>query len=370
MLANKIISVVMSTHNGERFLRQQLDSVLNQSRLPDEFVVCDDASTDSTLDMLEDFKNNAPFPVHIHRNASNIGWGASFMNMSKRAEGDLIVFCDQDDVWNERKLEMCEIPFKDEKVVMVVHSYENVDSSLDSFKPRHGEFFKGEKRDGSDLPLLIVYTGMSIVCKTEIFYKFEFLRQEKIKKLKATPSKRKQVPHDLWCYHHDRYVSTVAKILGDVVFISDVLALRRIHDSNETAFVSTSLSTVGKYARNLNSDNALYYRDISLALMDDALLFKNAAAHNPELEKLLLKEYEIYVGQSKFFSLRADLIGSLTPACNKVKILFSRIFTGQYINRPGISMSGSLKSLLKDIIRGFLSPRTVSQTGMNNEKEQ
>ena len=72
------ISVALCTYNGERFLCRQLASMQQQSRLPDELVVCDDRSTDNTIEILQDFSASAGFPVKITRNEHNLGFVANF----------------------------------------------------------------------------------------------------------------------------------------------------------------------------------------------------------------------------------------------------------------------------------------------------
>ena len=66
----------MCTYNGERFLADQLESIAAQSRPPGELVVCDDRSTDSTVDLIRQFAQSAPFPVRIHVNPVNLGSSA------------------------------------------------------------------------------------------------------------------------------------------------------------------------------------------------------------------------------------------------------------------------------------------------------
>jgi glycosyltransferase involved in cell wall biosynthesis len=101
------ISVAMATFNGERFLREQLDSLSQQELLPYELVVGDDGSTDNTLEVIEDFAARAPFPVHIASNPKNLGFGDNFLTAARRCAGDWIAFCDQDDVWLPNKLSDC-----------------------------------------------------------------------------------------------------------------------------------------------------------------------------------------------------------------------------------------------------------------------
>jgi len=99
------ISVALCTYNGERFLRDQLDSIAAQTLLPAELVVCDDRSQDGTLDILEEFKNRVPFPVAIHLNEKNLGSTRNFEKAIGLCSGEFIALSDQDDVWKPHKLE-------------------------------------------------------------------------------------------------------------------------------------------------------------------------------------------------------------------------------------------------------------------------
>ena len=99
------VSVVMTTRNGARFLGAQLASVAAQSRLPDQLVVGDDASEDSTVTELRAFARAVPFPVHIDEAASPAGVVVNIERALGRAEGDLIALADQDDRWRPEKLE-------------------------------------------------------------------------------------------------------------------------------------------------------------------------------------------------------------------------------------------------------------------------
>jgi glycosyltransferase involved in cell wall biosynthesis len=102
------ISVALCTYNGERFLETQLASILSQSRLPDELVLCDDGSQDRTLAIAESFAERAPFPVRIVRNKTNLGSNRNFQQAICLCSGDLIVLSDQDDVWAPNRVERSE----------------------------------------------------------------------------------------------------------------------------------------------------------------------------------------------------------------------------------------------------------------------
>lgn len=100
-------SIVLCTFNGARFLEIQWDSLLGQSRLPDEIVVRDDASTDTTPDLLAGLKAKAAsrgIAVQYIQGERNLGYVANFEMALGLASGDVLFLCDQDDRWHPGKL--------------------------------------------------------------------------------------------------------------------------------------------------------------------------------------------------------------------------------------------------------------------------
>lgn len=116
------ISVAMCTYNGERFLPQQLDSIAKQTRLPDELVVCDDGSTDQTVEMIRSFAASANCSVKVFTNQKNVGFIANFERAIQLCTGDLIALCDQDDSWYPLRLEHAEQEFAAHPEVGLVFS--------------------------------------------------------------------------------------------------------------------------------------------------------------------------------------------------------------------------------------------------------
>lgn len=99
------ISLCMCTYNGEQYIREQLDSIVNQTKLPNEIIVFDDASTDNTVAILNEYK--AAYPQiywDIRVNEQNAGWRVNFKNCLEQATGDVIFLADQDDIWMRDKL--------------------------------------------------------------------------------------------------------------------------------------------------------------------------------------------------------------------------------------------------------------------------
>jgi glycosyltransferase involved in cell wall biosynthesis len=99
------ISVAMCTYNGSKYLAEQLNSIREQTKLPYELIICDDASADATSQIVEAFALDAPFPVRFLRNQATLGSTKNFEKAISLCTGQAIALCDQDDIWLPNKLE-------------------------------------------------------------------------------------------------------------------------------------------------------------------------------------------------------------------------------------------------------------------------
>src|SRR5262245_44100178 len=126
-------SVALCTYNGSRFLSEQLQSIHTQSRLPDELIICDDRSSDNTVDIIKSFALQTPFPVRLQINSNTLGSTKNFELAISRCHGDFISLCDQDDVWERDKLASLEKRFLEAPSVGAVFSDADVvDEQLNS----------------------------------------------------------------------------------------------------------------------------------------------------------------------------------------------------------------------------------------------
>lgn len=100
-----MISIAMATYNGSKYIREQLNSILTQSFQDFELVICDDCSTDTTWDILEEYAKSDN-RIRLHRNEKNIGYRKNFEGLVKLCQGEFIAFCDQDDIWETNHLEV------------------------------------------------------------------------------------------------------------------------------------------------------------------------------------------------------------------------------------------------------------------------
>src|SRR5690242_12648567 len=116
------ISVAMCTYNGAEFLPAQLESIAQQTRPPDEIIVCDDASTDETRAVLESFARLSSIPVSLYFSDENAGSVKTFERAIGLCSGDVIALSDQDDVWRADKLQFIEQSFISNPAAGVVFS--------------------------------------------------------------------------------------------------------------------------------------------------------------------------------------------------------------------------------------------------------
>lgn len=101
------ISLLMSTYNGEKYIEEQLDSLLWQTRPIDEVMIIDDCSTDNTVNVIIKYIEfhglSSTWKVKV--NSENKGWRNNFFDGMDLTSGDILFFCDQDDVWFKDKVE-------------------------------------------------------------------------------------------------------------------------------------------------------------------------------------------------------------------------------------------------------------------------
>lgn len=99
-----MLSVALCTFNGEHYLAEQLQSIIDQSLPPDEIVICDDRSTDGTVDLINRFTVTACVPIRLFVQDTTVGVVRNFESALSKCRGDMIALSDQDDVWLPDKL--------------------------------------------------------------------------------------------------------------------------------------------------------------------------------------------------------------------------------------------------------------------------
>lgn len=134
------ISVVMAVYNGVHFLKEQLDSLKNQSYQIDEAIIIDDCSSDSSYDLIEQYINRYQLDKwKIIKNDKNIGYRANFKKGLEISTGDIVFLCDQDDRWHLDKIETM-VGYMHQEVLTLASSF--------NFMDQDGKCFKVDKIKG------------------------------------------------------------------------------------------------------------------------------------------------------------------------------------------------------------------------------
>ena len=100
-------SVIIAMYNGEKYIYQQLDSIRNQHRMPDQVVICDDHSLDDSSHITQTYINEHNLNNHwsLIVNNKNLGYIKNFYLLMSKCNSDIIFLSDQDDVWTEDKIQ-------------------------------------------------------------------------------------------------------------------------------------------------------------------------------------------------------------------------------------------------------------------------
>ncbi len=146
------VSVAVCTYNGSTYLTEQLQSIVNQSRLPDEVVLVDDGSSDDTSAVAHELAQTSKLSIHVHSNANNLGVTANFERAVQLCMGDVVFLCDQDDVWHPTKLDRMMDRFEGDPELGLVFSNANLlDASLQSLNETLWKALRFEQRERSQL---------------------------------------------------------------------------------------------------------------------------------------------------------------------------------------------------------------------------
>lgn len=216
-----MIAILLSTFNGELYLSQQMDSLIQQTYQDFTIWVRDDGSTDSTKEIIEKYKTQHPgkFNLIEWESYQNIGFAASFIRLLEVAEGELYFFCDQDDVWHSTKLENYYEyyqSYKNKNKPILILS----DINIISKKAIISNFYK----------------SLGINSSNEISNQFSFLMSGCIYCLNGSLKTRVINSEIVYKYGHDVKTFFIALLDGEIGFIQKSTLNYRIHDNNACGY--------------------------------------------------------------------------------------------------------------------------------------
>ena len=136
----KFNSVCMATYNGEKFIKEQIESILSQIGIADELIITDDGSTDHTVDIVKSFKDSR---IKLFTGNQFKDPIKNFQFALEQSNGECIFLSDQDDVWLENKYDLMLSQLQ--KYDLVISDSQIVDDELNLIHPSFFDYFKSKK---------------------------------------------------------------------------------------------------------------------------------------------------------------------------------------------------------------------------------
>lgn len=271
------ISIALCTFNGERFLKEQLASIAEQTRPPEEIVICDDRSDDRTWNIIQLYLKDLPFSAKCSINERRLGSTKNFEKAVSLCTGDLIALCDQDDVWMPHKLEAIERRFLDSPGIEAIFSDGNVvDENLSplGYTLWHNAGFSKKERmmDGRSLEVLLKHvtvTGATLVFR------------------RSLTGYVMPIPLS-WV--HDAWIALLAATGKGLGTVPEPLILYRQHGKNQIGARSRGLTE--RFSESLNINRTDYYSG-EIARYEEALKRASSGIQSVSAENLNLMEAKL-----------------------------------------------------------------------------
>ena len=250
------IDILLATYNGEEYIKEQIDSILNQTYSNFRLLISDDNSTDKTLEIIRDYEKKDD-RIKVFENKENNGVIKNFEFLLKQVESDLYMLSDQDDVWYENKIEETYRKLKEDDADLVFTDLEVVDENLNtiysSMNNYKGLTNKINKTIGSYklVYLYNVITGCTILSKKKF-----------IKDILPLPNDTKNLLHDMW-------IGLVIALKGKISYLNKPTIKYRQHGTNEigTKKVSSEMNSI-KEIRN-------HFINVKVELFSEYLKYSN-----------------------------------------------------------------------------------------------
>lgn len=216
------VSVVMATYNGERYINQQIDSILRCLGPSDQLIVSDDGSQDGTRERLHAYERKTDIVEVV--DGPRQGIIANFDNGLKYVDGDIVFLADQDDVWLPNKVkEVKRIFERDSTVTCVLHDVEVVDGDLNTLEK---SFFEIRRSKLGFINNLIKNSFMG----SAMAFKASMLPV-------ILP-----IPRDIPM--HDQWIGLINELYGKTTICQKPLGLYRRHGDNASTFDHGSLASM------------------------------------------------------------------------------------------------------------------------------
>lgn len=258
-----LISVALCTYNGEKFIYKQLESILLQSYKNIEVIIVDDASSDSTITIIDEFARKDT-RIKCYQNPVNIGFNANFEKAISLCSGDYIAISDQDDIWLPNKIQILLKAIGDNLLVhsnsVFIDENDNVLQKYLFHPTNEGFLYKNSKN------FLFTNHVTGHTC---------LLKKEFVDKIIPFPEK---------CFY-DWWIGFVAAYEQRIIYKNAILTKYREHP----------LSVIAKYRHKISQNRYLYYQteiEIVCNHLEAFSMYKNLSYEDSKFLRGLFDSYK------------------------------------------------------------------------------
>lgn len=286
------IDILLATYNGEKYLKYQLDSILNQTHKNIRLLINDDCSTDNTRSILKEYEEKDD-RIKVKYNEKNLGYVKNFEDLLKRVENKYFALSDQDDFWKEEKIEKSLNKLLEEDADLVFTDLEPVDEKLNTITPSMVRFMQMDKnikkhQDYKSVFLRNCVTGCTILSKKELINEYI-----------PIPTKEPMV--------HDWWMALIISQIGKITFLDEPTIKYRQHGNNQLGIygMKNYIQDFDEYREkyiqlkldqfNLYVENEQFFKNKELITLS-----KNAIKY---LEDIRVKRYFNFKNTRTFFEL-------------------------------------------------------------------
>lgn len=284
-----MVDILMATYNGEKYLSQQLDSIINQDFKDWKLFIRDDGSTDGTEDVINKYLKKYPDKIEVIKDKTkNLGVKLNFGELMKYSRSKYCMFSDQDDVWLPNKISMTLKRMMDleefydiQKPILIHTDLKVVDKDLQLINRSFWNYMNIDPKRNNLNKLLVknTVTGCTMMVNSPL------------KKIVS------EIPKE--CVMHDHWISLVASICGVIESIYAPTILYRQHGNNQVGANKISfLKKIVKYSKDLKFE---FYTEQA------EILYKNYNSFISNTDNKILKDF-IGLSDDSFIKKRYILI--------------------------------------------------------------
>lgn len=291
------VDILMATYNGEKYIRQQIDSILNQTYSNFDLIIYDDCSKDNTRAIIEEYVKKDK-RVKIIFGKKNIGSTKAFEKLYNISDAEYFMFCDQDDVWLQNKVEKSLNKICKTKKLLVFTDLKVVNKKLDIISE---SFFSLMKMDCNR-----VYNWKKAILGNVAPGCTMIINKEIKKYIKIIP--QGYILHDWW-------IVIISSFMNSIEVINEPLILYRQHENNQVG------------TKNSNKNNNIFKRFITNKIqyvnnLNSILYFLRVN----EIEHMFVKQVEFMKKYIRVIEDASTGKGYTNNFFNKYRFILENIF--------------------------------------------